>query len=62
MISILMIFLFTGLIIPVLADTIEPPLKQYDPKIDPHNIKCKPELKLAFKDSLDSSMCKAVKC
>ena len=57
MISILMIFLFTGLIIPVLADTIDPPLKQYDPKIDPHNIECKPDLKLVFKDKVWTPAC-----
>ncbi len=50
-------FLFTGLIVPALADTIEPPLKQYDPKIDPHNIKCKPELKLVFKDKVWTPAC-----
>lgn len=50
-------FLFVGLIVPSIADTTEPPLKQYNSKTDPHNIKCKPNLTLVFKDRVWSPAC-----
>lgn len=40
-----------------LAETIEAPLKQYHSKIDPHNIKCKPNLTLIFKDKIWNPAC-----
>ena len=40
-----------------LAETIEAPLKQYHSKIDPHNIKCKPNLTLIFKDKIWNPTC-----
>ena len=52
------LLLLSGLIIsPVFAQTIEPPLKQYDSKTDPHKIKCKPNLTLVFKEGVWSPAC-----
>ena len=40
-----------------MAETIPPPLKQYDSVSDIHDIKCKPHLTLTFKDNVWSPAC-----
>ena len=52
-----MVLLFVGLIVPTLAGAIESPLKQYDSKTNPHDIKCKPNLILIFKDRVWTPAC-----
>lgn len=49
--------LFLGLMGTSLAETVPPPLKQYDSVSDIHDIKCKPRLTLIFKDNIWSPAC-----
>ena len=51
------ISLFFGLVTPIIAETIPPPLKQYDSISDIHDIKCMSHLTLIFKDNIWSPAC-----
>ena len=49
--------LILGLVGSAMAETIPPPLKQYDSVSDIHDIKCKPHLTLIFKDNIWNPAC-----